>query len=128
MKAGSALLGVWLLAGCATADETGERIYTPAEVLAATKDLDGREIAVRGWIGGCGPNDNRPCGLHSNRRAAIGPNPSEWPLPVDLSALETSRRVRQVIARGTYVVTCRNSETTICVEYDGHFQVASIED
>lgn len=128
MKANCALLALWLLVGCATADETAGPIYSPTDVLAATKELDGREIAVRGWIGGCGPTDNRVCGLHSNRRAAIGPEPLEWPLPIDLSALETSLEARQVIARGTYVVTCRDTETTICPDYDGYFQVHSIED
>ena len=126
MKAGSSLLGLWLLVGCATADEPAAPIYSPSEVLAATKQLDGRGIAVRGWIGGCGADDNRICGLFSSRRAAM--RSSEWPLPIDLGALEAPREVRQVLAHGTYVVTCQNTETTICVEYDGHFQVASIED
>ena len=128
MTARSALLGLWLLGGCATVDQTAAGVYTPSQVLAATKDLEGREIAVRGWIGGCRADENRICGLYTNRRSAVGPRPSEWPLPIVFNEANTPRIVRQVVARGTYVVTCRNTETTICVEYDGHFQIHSIED
>lgn len=128
MKPALALLAVCLVSGCATTANPAARTYSPSEVLGATKELNGKEILVRGWIGGCGANDNRICGIYSNRRAAIGPEPREWPLPIDFGVEDTPVSVRQVLARGTYVVTCKNDETTVCVEYDGHFQLASIED
>ena len=89
--------------------------------------LDGKEISVRGWIGGCQPSDNRVCGLHSSRRKAIGPKPKDWPLPVRFDG-QFETHVREVVAHGVYKVTCRTDQSTICLEYDGHFSVKSIED
>ena len=129
MRTKVALLGLAVtLAGCASAPLRTVEAYSPSEVLAQTEELDGKEISVRGWLGGCKPTDNRICGLYSNRRAAAGPQPQEWPLPIELTDDSISDRVRPVIAHGRYIINCRNTETSICVEYDGYFQVDSVED
>jgi|GEM_PF-2179800 len=127
MRAVLALL--FVTSACATAHENVKTpVFSPSEVLANTKELDGKEILVRGWFGGCKPNDDRICGLYSSRHNAMGPRPLEWPLPIAVDDVSSSLNVREVVVSGRYVVTCRNSAITICLDNNGYFKVLKIED
>ena len=113
------------LAACASASPRADatEIMSVRQVIERFGELDGRAIDVRGWIGGC---TQQRCGLFSSRREArrgVITGDAHVVRPVNsFLGGHNEQAVREVVLPVRVAVTCRNSETTICLERRGYLE------
>ncbi|UIP06732.1 hypothetical protein LY632_13815 [Erythrobacter sp. SDW2] len=119
---GGALSLVALLGACQTTDlGLTARALTVPSLLARFEVLDGQEIWVRGWVGGC-EIEYQVCGLFAHRSQA-----KRGVINNSAHAIKTDKGVHlpeegKILLKAKVVVTCRNDKNTICVDRVGYLE------